>query len=122
MREIRFRGKAELGGYWVYGDLVHNEDKVYIRRTYWNNEVVIVSPETVGQFTGLYTSKGYSVFEGDIMRDLKGEYYVVKHVAGAFRVYGANYSEFLSCADLDDIDEVVGNKWDNPEMIKETEQ
>ena len=53
-REILFRGKDFLKEEWVYGDLVKTKNFVAIKKT--NGDYfhpTQVSPNTVGQYTGL---------------------------------------------------------------------
>ena len=136
MREILFRGKTKAhhrddGGYWLYGDLVQlvrNERLVFM-----DNGVGIldeVDPETVGEYTGFTDKNGKKIFEGDIVRfdyvDDDGndshEDFLIFFEKGAFR---AQYLGNIKCApntlyDEIGIDEcyVVGNRWDNPELLE----
>jgi uncharacterized phage protein (TIGR01671 family) len=74
MRDIEFRGKRKDNGAWETGGVTaycgsDMEDKCEIidKRTGYHTPVV---PETVGEFTGLFDSKGVKIFEGDILRNL----------------------------------------------------
>ena len=143
MREILFRGKViethwvkeDIRGEWVEGSLVHQTeyygdpvDRYHILYTgefdmdYYDS--AIVDPKTIGQFTGLLDKNGVKIFEGDIVKFCSGE---IRSV-----VFDENYSEFefsrkdpvenvdglALCVDHD-VCEVIGNIYDNPELLKE---
>lgn len=131
MREYLFRGKRKDNEEWVHGDLWCNP--------YGKRVVCIVSPinnqgttggnevdtDTVGQYTGLTDKNGTKIFEGDIVdfskRSDNDGYGVV--------VYDTDETEFEVVCDSfydglgryyysKDI-EVIGNIYDNPELLKE---
>lgn len=141
MREILFRGKhihalpqnEHLDGTWVYGYLCDEnyintvDEDVYGGK--FTSEMLIY-PETVCQYTGLTDKNGRKIFEYDIVsapftgyagnkEERKG---IVEFVNGAFSVnwndseeYGKNFVGYVN-----DI-EVIGNIFDNPELIGEND-
>ena len=143
MREILFRGKRVDNGEWVYGYYAHlpsaagAADIIYVPASDPDdsNHTVFVDPETIGQFTGLTDKNGVKIFEGDIVR--------FKH-DGDFgeKIYYRNYAvEFINTyvtyglrlrnrsihfpfkqgtASQHDA-EVIGNIYDNPELIEDGE-
>lgn len=126
MREILFRGKRVDNGEWAYGSYVHivqyKGSTDYIADEEPDQYVVI--PETVGQYTGLTDKSGLTkVFEGDIIHGNLGNFVVrwsdniSGFVAGEKeRTHPCMNRGTMNCC------EVIGNIYDNPELIKEAEK
>ena len=130
MRTIKFRGKSIGGKEWLYGDLVSSVDKkrfailVNDKESYDECEV---DPKTVGQFSGLYDYNGNKIYEGDILKwEKDGLMYVVKFWDGMFYasvkecndgIFGGFPLHALTKHD-DRKCEIVGNIYDNPELMK----
>ena len=129
MREILFRGKRLDNGEWVYGDYWHLPEKNFycISDKEFNRKV---TPETVGQYTGLTDKNGRKIFEGDIIHleysqvffggVYFGEYTAeVSYKEGCFITDGINNGDEietpLSGFDNDEV-EIIGNIHDNPEL------
>lgn len=85
-RKIKFRGKRIGNGEWVVGDLLHIaggcliyfgsdtdttepdiEKSNPIAVEFFKDEIAVVAPDTIGQFTGITDEHGNEVFEGDIL-------------------------------------------------------
>ena len=126
MRKILFRGKCihddKQNGYkkgeWIYGSLFiqSTTDEVFIFD--FTDSKIPVDPETVGQYIGLEDYSSSKAYEGDIVQDLDdgtlGIVYWDEEEAG-FMI------EIENCAvPAQDISyyQVIGNKWDNPELLK----
>jgi len=133
MREILFRGKMKKDGTWCYGNLCAACGGKYIVSTSVFPLSIHgeVKPETIGQFTGLTDKNGVKIFEGDVVKTKKygkvvehsnvNDYdtFVVIFEPCTFRLINKTRGFNLTddgCSKL----EVIGNKFDNPELLKAT--
>lgn len=137
MREILFRGKDSITKRWVYGALVQQQDDLLKEKAFiisYSNyqfgdfsEAVMheVDPETVGQYTGFVDKKGKKIFEGDILSIYNSKaflfavewnnQYVLKCTTNGVS------DNILNVIESPEDVEVVGNIYDNPELIKDGE-
>ena len=137
MREILFRGKTLDNSMWVIGNFVQFGDRCYIfiscevYRGVDDNglvngcRMVKVIPETVGQYIGADDMHGKRIFEGDIIHcDLYGmrnETYTIDFGETSF-----SYTDSRQCLPIDCNEygisvgdfEIIGNIYDNPELLK----
>lgn len=114
-REILFRGKKTINGEWVEGDLFQHSEQRFIMGNNRNTEVM---PSTVGQYTGLKDKNGVKIFEGDILEAMNGNrgYVVFEH--GAFMKSCIPKGVMSSLTIATDVNAVIGNIHDNPELLK----
>lgn len=131
MREIKFRGKNIGTNEWVYGYFgeklnVETEeiDSYIITPTYTpstdssyftDNQVV---HETVGQYTGLKDKKGVEIYERDITINRYGTTSVVEYHNFGFRLDNGFLKTPLYKFNSNDKLEVIGNIYDNPELLE----
>lgn len=115
-REIKFRAKS-LDGIWEYGDLHLRSKHPHIHNLI--GAKIYIDPDTVGQFTGLHDKNGKEIYEGDIF-NLGSKsilYQVVWHDTGIIgkQIHASCY------AGLEHWKEkilVIGNIYDNPELLE----
>ena len=137
MREIKFRAKDLLSGSWAIGDLHVLCDKPHIHteRTCFPfaGKRAFVDPKTIGQFTGLSDKNGEDIYEGDIIavRSVEHKEKMIVHEIfydereGRFKagLNGTHNRGDFGCVGLDDAGwvqskEVIGNIYDNPELLE----
>ena len=124
MRPIKFRAK-NINGVWYYGSLVYSKEinaAIYFQTGNGLVKVmdwVYVNPETVGQFTGLYDCDGKEIFEGDIL-DFNGLTVEVRFVRGVFAFLANGDLDEELCGDCrtDLFAKVIGNVYENPDILK----
>lgn len=132
MREILFRGKRIANGEWVQGYICRygwtGKEKDYIIPDYASALYTAeIDPETIGQYTGLTDVNGRKIFEGDIVIfdyiDYEDERGVVQWDSDIAK-FIITFSTFT--IDFDNVYgrelEVVGNVYDNPEMMEKIEE
>ena len=160
MREILFRGIDSLTGKWVQGDLLHISSGCIIYHGSQTeseikenagaaielliDEISVVKPKTVGQFTGVTDKNGVKIFEGDILScGKKASLYknfpieiigIVFFHQGKYEVetkkvinkhFSNQSSIFFGVQPMDWIhlpefhkSEIIGNIHENPELLK----
>ena len=82
-----------------------------------------LTPDTVGQYTGLKDSNGKEIYEGDIIKDESGFPFSGNHVVR----WDNRYSHYQcdSTGDgyliINDFTKpvIIGNIWDNPELLED---
>lgn len=147
MREILFRGKNIDKDEWVKGYYCPTLFSLFSRFpkptiypasgiiSHWDG--IEVNPETIGQYTGLADKNGKKIFEGDIVkcRDITNDYEFLANVQfgnpngeynwGYQLVTAARVNKDILCwVNMDDAGttiEVIGNIYDNPELLEAVE-
>jgi hypothetical protein len=125
MREIKFRAQDIASNKWLFGDLRHHKDDVCIFDQ-GGTKGEQVKRETVGQFTGLRDINGKDIYEGDILdvnyadEESRLEVRFVRGVF-AFLWNGDLDDEFPCNAPTHEWAKVIGNIYDNPELLNKEE-
>lgn len=137
-REIKFRGKMVPEQVWIYGTLLRipaplvclekkEEDKYYIQfadPNYipdWNMPYRMVQGQvdnnTIGQFTGLHDKNNIKIYEGDIVKyeNMTGK---IMFLNGSFVMSDFEENEEWELGIINEEIEVVGNIYDNPELLE----
>ena len=137
VRKIKFRGKDVFDN-WQYGSLVEiistSPDTCSVRS--------IITPEghehpcgQIGQFTGLYDYKGNEIYEGDIIRSFDSKGDPIIHIIDydcddacfVARLNGSGKYDFgyggLQKSWVQEFQkEVIGNIYDNAELVKPVDE
>ena len=135
MRETLFRGKRFDNEEWIYWDKygritdINGEPTkteidmpTLLRYPIYISDLPIINDGTVGEYTGLTDKNGKRIFEGDIISG-RGDTYKVIFEDGIFLIDNPHYTTGLYVAiHMEKIDEVIGNVYDNPELLEEDEQ
>lgn len=133
MREILFKGKRVDNGEWVEGCYVTSDGKSFIYMDIVEHYCVIalrwfeIDPETLCQFTGICDKNGNRIWENDILMAHLDESYPedVTYETVEWGVAGwvGHEANSIDRQYLDEFDtkyyEVVGNTFDNPELLQE---
>lgn len=120
MREILFRGRRKDTDEWVYGNLICSKNYAIGSQQFPLERPTVVDPETVGQYTGLKDINGNRIFEGDILahEDKSVKFGVVEfdEEYAIFDMEVGGIPFVFSDIDTEEY-EIIGNIYDNPELI-----
>lgn len=120
-RDVKFRGKQHT---WVVGGFHKASDGTCSIHT--DFETFTVDPKSVGEYTGIKDKNGSEIFEGDILQVdnnksidkwMRGETGEVKFIPARFTLCLKNGDKKMLTEDFEDCVEVIGNIYDNPDMI-----
>lgn len=129
-REILFRAKKVDGSEWIEGYYRYipciNRHSILPTNPKNEQEEYQIILETVGQYTGLTDKNGKKIFEGDILRHADGNIlktvwndrkygFAAQCVKGSILLQGCKWG---LCEYGSDQVEVIGNIFDNPELLK----
>jgi hypothetical protein len=114
MRTIKFRGK-DIGGAWVFGCLIKLwPDFWQIQNQADLGDLIVINPDTIGQFTGLLDRNGTEIYEGDIVKNRFDFPLEIKFKDGCFI---AELTEDSSIG-VNNIFEVIGNIHDDKHLLE----
>ncbi len=123
MREIKFRGKRIDNGEWVYGYYVGDCGDGCHEICDINSPLgtrIEVDPATVGQFTGLKDKNSNEIYEGDIFITRMEVTAVVEwEKEGRFLGFTMVGERKIVYINREPTAEIIGNIYDNPELIQQ---
>jgi len=134
MQEILFKAKRVDNGKWAEGyyreweDLYRNIiSEIMVNTDEHGNFVSYkVIPETVSQFTGLTDKNGIKVFENDIFKEKEDETYKINNHVVYWNKETGQWCQRCNCKYTSGSSlwlsskrcEVIGNIFDNPELLE----
>ncbi len=136
-REIKFRGKVLVKGIsnikrgdWIYGGITYDDNRLRIDTPYFGP--ILVEKETVGQYTGIDDKYGKEIYEGDIIKiTYRNSKIILTKPLIAQIVWSEEHLAYIlittsvkdafeNLGDYLDYDiEVIGNEFDNPDLVVE---
>ena len=124
MREIKFRGWSGFYEKWVYG--YYYVDSVLGFHFINNGNDFRVDPKSVGQYTGLKNSKDVEIYEGDIIGSTVIHSTIADAVIvfnnGKFQGVQLTHERYRDDACYIISHRIIGNIYENPELIEELEK
>lgn len=143
MREIKFRGYFKRANKWVYGflniDLYKTIFSIITPMPSDIQKETAVVKESIGQYTGLKDKNDNEIYEGDIViwtkrqytdcsrTEIEGEFLAIGTISWYETIWGmrtpdGNYYLLMPFHLETDVFEVIGNIYENPELLKGGEE
>lgn len=123
-REILFRAKSSQS--WCYG-YVHKDYESPMpnkwRLTTAYGDVKVINSDTIGEWTGLLDKNNVMIFEGDIVKTnqyqrlIGTDTFTIEFVEGNYYLCHKRCTVWTLRSFIEEV-EIVGNKYDNPELIE----
>ena len=122
-----FRAKRKDNGEWIFGNLIQTDDGTYIIQNYVPQHLIKnyeVDPATICQCTGLKDKNGNLIWENDIANCMNAE--CCGYISWNESEAGFYFDVLLEDGrfeeehiyDYQDCMEVIGNVFDNPELLE----
>ena len=124
-REIKFRG-WNASSKLIVDNVMSLTKSSHLRSNHYSPSMGMIACDEVMQFTGLFDKNGKEIYEGDIITDGFGRNYEIIFKRGCFgfevinpiNKISMNFANFTNINQEDVYYEVIGNIFENPDLLK----